>query len=124
MSGANTTFRLTEFVLAISPPICERSYEHVKLGNIHSSIFGICPFRDGRPLTRTHADFLGPSAARNLIMANFSLRMPSRFSNIIFVSYNREGPCADAPPLPRNEKLLTDPVRLRQITERIPAARW
>lgn len=24
----------------------------------------------------------------------------------------------------RNEKLLTDPVRLRQITERIPAARW
>lgn len=35
------------------------------------------------------ADLLGPSAARNLIVANFSL--PSRFSNIIFVSYNREG---------------------------------
>lgn len=24
----------------------------------------------------------------------------------------------------RNEKLLADPVRLRQITERIPAGRW
>jgi len=26
--------------------------------------------------------------------------------------------------LPRNQKLLADPVRLRQISERIPAGRW
>ena len=26
--------------------------------------------------------------------------------------------------MPRNEKLLADPVRLRQISERIPAGRW
>ncbi len=46
-----------------------------------------------------------------------------QFSNIILVSFNRRRSYADAPSLPRNEKLLTDPVRLRQITERIPAAR-
>lgn len=60
-----------EFVLAILPPKCESSYEHVK-GTIHREMGA--------------ADFLGPSAARNLIVA-----LPSRFSNIIFVSYNREG---------------------------------
>jgi NAD(P)-dependent dehydrogenase (short-subunit alcohol dehydrogenase family) len=47
-----------------------------------------------------------------------------RFSNIISVSYNQRRPYADALFLPRNEKLLADPARLRQITERIPAARW
>lgn len=39
-------------------------------------------------------------------------------------SYNSRRPSADALFLPRNEKLLADPARLRQITERIPAARW
>ena len=31
---------------------------------------------------------------------------------------------ADTPLCNRNEKLLQDPVRLRQISERIPAGRW
>ena len=31
---------------------------------------------------------------------------------------------ATSPTSDRNEKLLQDPVRLRQISERIPAGRW
>ena len=113
-----------EFVRAISPPICERSYEHVPppcQGQRTNKCNLGCPFCNGRSLLiAKNANFFGPSAARNLIFS----RTPSRFSNLIFVSYNLRRPYADALLLPRNEKLLADPVRLRQITERIPAARW
>jgi hypothetical protein len=62
MSGASTTFRLTEFVLAISRPICERSYDHNPLvkGNVPTSVISLAPFEMKR---------LRPVRARNLIFS-------------------------------------------------------
>lgn len=43
-------------------------------------------------------------------------------SDIVFSSLLRRSARSKSPS--RNEKLLNDPVRLRQISERIPAGRW
>jgi NAD(P)-dependent dehydrogenase (short-subunit alcohol dehydrogenase family) len=60
--------------------------------------------------------------ARNLIFYS-SLGTPLHFSNTT-ASYDQRRACTDITSLPRNEKLLADPARLRQISERIPAGRW
>ncbi|KAF5378758.1 hypothetical protein D9615_006973 [Tricholomella constricta] len=63
-------------------------------------------------LARTHACTLAllPSHVHSRVPAN---QLPPSSSS-----------SSSSSPFPRNERLLADPVRLRQISERIPAGRW